>query len=90
MVSEKQINVLEYYADLLHEGFQRVILHVISADLYAAAVRVPKAGDEVAEGGFAAAGGTDDCRCSFIGQRYRNVAQASKMDACPFISDALC
>lgn len=69
----KEVNILEHHTDLIHKRFQGVILHVISADFDAAAFGIPKAGNEITEGGLAAVGGTDDRRCHLIRQRDGNV-----------------
>ena len=46
-----------------------------AADADAAAVHVPEAGDEIAEGGLAEAGGADDVGHGLIRERHADVAE---------------
>lgn len=49
----KQINILENYADLVHKGFKSIILNIKASDFHTAAVRIPKARNQITEGRFA-------------------------------------
>ena len=60
-IAEK-IDVLEDDADLSHQRFERVVAHIMSADLDAAVRHIPEACDEMAERRLARAARTDDRR----------------------------
>ena len=62
----KEIHILKDHADLVHQRFQSVLPYVLSAYSDSASVHVPEPGNQMAEGGFPAAGGAHDSRGGLI------------------------
>ena len=52
----KEIHILKDHADLVHQRFQSVLPDVLSAHSDSTSVHVPEPGNQMAEGGFPAAG----------------------------------
>ena len=71
----EEVDILEHHADLIHQRFERIIAHVRAADLHAAAVHIPEAGDEAAKRRLAAARGPDDGSRRLVRQRDGDVVQ---------------
>ncbi len=53
----EQIDVLEHEAEISHQAVHIVFPHIVPAQCDLSAVHVPEAGQQMAEGGLAAAGG---------------------------------
>ena len=69
----KQIHILKDHADLVHQRFQSVLPDVLSAHSDSTSVHVPEPGNQMAEGGFPAAGGAHDGRGGLIRNTDRDI-----------------
>ena len=71
----EQIDILENHADLIHQVLEGVRAHIVPANGDAAALYIPEASDEVAEGCLAAAAWANDGAGAAIRDGQRDIVQ---------------
>ena len=68
----KEIDILEYHTDVSQQTVKGIFLHILSADGDAAAVYIPKAGNQIAKGRLAGTGRPDNRSQTLIRDCQRN------------------
>ena len=48
----KEIDLLKYHGDLIHQVLQSIVLHILTAHKDGAALHIPEPGDEITQCGF--------------------------------------
>ncbi len=71
----EEVDILEHHGDVFHQAVQLVVPHVMTANANRAVLHIPEPRDQITEGGFPAAGGTDDSRGGSSGDREADVVQ---------------
>ena len=56
----KEIDLLKYHGDLIHQVLQSIVLHILTAHKDGAALHIPEPGDEITQCGFPGTAGAHD------------------------------
>lgn len=48
----KEIDLLKYHGDLIHQALQGIVLHILTAHQDGATLHIPEPGDEITQCGF--------------------------------------
>ena len=66
---------MEHHGDVFHQAVQLVVSHIMTANANRAVLHIPEPCNQITEGGFSSAGGTDDSRGGSSGDREADVVQ---------------